>query len=202
MARWERLVMAVLALVAAAALATRPALYALLLGEAANSLRIAWTMAGFFTLWAGLAAAILFGRAAITGRRPGDRALSALTLSLVVVGGVYHLALSGLWDLPGIHRWADAGLHTVLPLGGAVLWLARAGRMRPRRADPLQWLVWPAGYAAYALLRGALTGVYPYPFLDPQPEGWLAVAVTVGGIGLGAVALAWGMWGLSHALRR
>jgi hypothetical protein len=33
-------------------------------------------------------------------------------------------------------------------------------------------LAWPAAYAAYALLRGSLTGFWPYPFLDADALGW------------------------------
>lgn len=198
----ERAVMAVLALVAAAALATRPALYAQLLGPGAGAAQIAWTMAGFFTLWAALAAAVVLGRAAITGRAPGDQALSALVLALGLVGAIYHLALADLWTLSGIHRWADAALHSVLPAGTALVWLARAGRMRLRPADPLRWLAWPALYAAYALLRGALTGGYPYPFLDPAAGGWLSVLCGMAAIALAGAALGWGLWGIARLLRR
>jgi len=198
----ERLGMASLAIVAAAALATRPALYAMLLGEAAGPVLLIWTLAGYFTLLTALAAAGLFGRAAITGRAPGDQGLSALALSLVLVGGVYHLFLSALWDPPGLHRWADIGLHAVLPAGTALIWLWRAPGMRLSAADPARWLVWPAVYGAYAILRGALTGTYPYPFLDPRIAGVETVVTSVAGIALAAALTGWTMWAIARLMRR
>lgn len=197
----ERLGMASLAIVAAAALATRPALYATLLGETAGPVRLVWTLAGYFTLLTALAAAVLFGRAAITGRAPGDQGLSALALSLALVAGVYHLFLSELWDPPGIHRWADIGLHAVLPAGSALIWLWRAPGMRLGLADPARWLVWPAAYGVYAILRGALTGAYPYPFLDPRVAGIGAVVTNVAGIALAAALTGWAMWAIARLMR-
>jgi hypothetical protein len=58
-------------------------------------------------------------------------------------------------------------------------------------------LIWPAACAAYALVRGAVTGVWPYPFLDADTLGWPMVALNVAalvtafaGAGLGLVAVA------------
>lgn len=37
--------------------------------------------------------------------------------------------------------------------------------------------MYPLAYLAFSLTRGALVGWYPYPFLDPRPNGYLTVAV-------------------------
>jgi hypothetical protein len=43
-----------------------------------------------------------------------------------------------------------------------------------------------------SLLRGAITGWYPYPFLNPsQPGGWLAVGVVSGIILLLGCGMIW-----------
>ena len=52
----------------------------------------------------------------------------------------------------------------------------------PRNA-PLLWLAFPAVYLGYTIIRGALTGWYPYPFLDPsQTDGYGGVAIWCGAI--------------------
>ena len=53
------------------------------------------------------------------------------------------------------------------------------------------WLVFPLGYTAYTLARGPVVDWYPYPFLDPRIEGWVAL---VGGVLLLAVAMGAMAW--------
>jgi amino acid transporter len=53
------------------------------------------------------------------------------------------------------------------------------------------WLFWPLAYVIYAIGRGAATGVYPYPFIDPLQIGWDGVAIWFSG--LGGVFLAAGL---------
>jgi hypothetical protein len=40
----------------------------------------------------------------------------------------------------------------------------------------------PLLYLLYALLRGALSGIYPYPFLDATRIGWTRVTLNAGAI--------------------
>ncbi|HWZ84284.1 MAG TPA: Pr6Pr family membrane protein [Terriglobales bacterium] len=42
-----------------------------------------------------------------------------------------------------------------------------------------RWLVFPAAYCGYSLVRGALVGWYLYPFLDPRLSGASQVSVNV-----------------------
>jgi hypothetical protein len=42
------------------------------------------------------------------------------------------------------------------------------------------WLIYPVGYAAYSLLHGAVTGFYPYPFLDVTQLGYERVLLNMG----------------------
>ena len=50
-------------------------------------------------------------------------------------------------------------------------------------------MVWPLGYLVYALVRGATTGFWPYPFLDVAQRGWGGVAVNCAGMVLGFAAV-------------
>jgi hypothetical protein len=120
--------------------------------------------------------------------------LGAATSAIVLVGIVYHLLLRETWDPQGWQRVADVGLHYVVPTLALVHWIAtRRGRRIPIRHIVL-WCAWPATYLGYALLRGAATGFYPYPFLDVPAVGWHA-------IGLNALALLAAFLALSAGVR-
>jgi hypothetical protein len=49
-------------------------------------------------------------------------------------------------------------------------------------ADLPHWLAWPATFTIYALIGGALTGFWPYPFLDADALGWPVVSANVAGM--------------------
>jgi hypothetical protein len=57
----------------------------------------------------------------------------------------------------------DEMLHTVIPVLYAIYWLLFAPKEGlTYRAVPL-WLSYPLVYCGYALLRGEVDGIYPYP---------------------------------------
>ncbi len=154
-----------------------------------------WRMAGYFTILTNLGLAAIMAATA-AGFPCSARLWGGMTLAIVIVGIVYHLILSRLWAPVGLAWWADQGLHTAVPVLTAVWWLAFAPKSVSRR-DLLYWLIWPAVYAVYALIRGGLTGFWPYPFLDAAALGWPRVALNVvllvavfAGAGAALVALA------------
>jgi hypothetical protein len=110
--------------------------------------------------------------------------------------------LADLWNPQGLHLWTDVGLHTVVPLACLALFLTRAGRMRLPVTAPLWWLAWPVLYAVWAMGRGALTGSYPYPFLDVTMIGVQGVAVAMLAIAAGFAVVGWALWGLDRLLAR
>ena len=100
------------------------------------------------------------------------------------VAAVYHLMLAHLYDLRGWWAVADAGLHTAVPLLFVALWLLLLPKNGLAWRHVLPWAAYPLAYAAQALLRGELTGWYPYPFLDAGRLGlaqvlWNAAELTV-----------------------
>ena len=54
-----------------------------------------------------------------------------------------------------------------------------------RRA--LVWLVYPLFYLAYTMIRGAIIGWYPYPFLDPGVVGGYGMVAVFGVVVLAGV---------------
>lgn len=144
----------------------------------------AWSMARFFTILTNITVCMTFAVAAM--RRDGVSApwLAALTLAIVMVGGVYHALLSHLTDYRGVGLLADHGLHTVVPIACLLWWAAFAPKRPLVFADLPMFALWPSVYVAYALGRGAVDGEYPYPFMDLTELAPDVVAVNLGGLTL------------------
>ncbi len=110
--------------------------------------------------------------------RPSVR--GAIATYVVVVAVVYAVALRGLWDPQGLQRIADVLLHNVMPVAYLTFWLAARRESLLRWHDAGVWLMAPALYLAWVLLRGVVVGRYPYPFVDVGRLGYAATAVNAG----------------------
>lgn len=156
-----------------------------------------WLMAGFFTILTNALIALHLFAVAKGWQIPAARA-AGLLLSILVVALIYHTLLARLWNPQGLGWWADQGLHTAVPLGYLGWWLAFAPKAVSQRDLP-GWLIWPASYGGYAMIRGALTGFWPYPFLNADALGWATVTLNLALLlltftGLGFILLALTKW--------
>jgi hypothetical protein len=106
--------------------------------------------------------------------RPGVQ--SAVALYIAAVGLVYAVILARLWSPQGLQFIVDAALHYTAPVLYLGFWLLFVEKADLRYPGVLRWLVFPIAYCAYALLRGALSGLYPYPFLEAGTLGYARVA--------------------------
>jgi hypothetical protein len=160
-----------------------------------DALIAALAMSRYFTILANMAFAVLMTQLAL-GRRPSAGWIGGVTLCMVTVGVVYALLLEGFLVLPGLGAIASILLHRVSPIAAAAFWILLASKGGLHRGHVLLWLMTLSGYGAYALLRGYVEGAAIYPFLDPMPDGWGRVVVTLvvmglvfGSAGLGLVEL-------------
>jgi hypothetical protein len=117
---------------------------------------------------------------------------SAVTIYILIVGIGFSVLLAGIEGITlTAVPWDNVVLHYIMPVAMLVDFLID----RPKRTIPfkksLAWLLFPVIYVGYSLTRGALTGWYPYPFLNPNPKGYGAVAVTVVGLLVLALGLTW-----------
>lgn len=171
------------------------ALVAHVLGRMGNAglAAVLWRSSGYFTILTNSLTAGTFLTIAASGRRMSFGWMSMLTLSMIMVALVYHILLAHLFNPHGLRWWVDQAFHTILPASVLWFWLMEVTRSDPRGGRPLVWAIWPACYGAYALLRGAVTGWYPYPFLNVGTIDWSDVALNLAGITLAFVALAYVM---------
>jgi len=162
--RGARAAAVVVAVIGWGGLALQYLLFTKLVGLAMGT----WRFVGFFTILsnigiATIATAIALGRDNwLTGPRARLMGLTAI----VTVGFVYSLLLRSTWHPQGLQKVVDMALHDATPLLFLGLWLLMPhGELKWR---DLKWaLVFPAAYQAYALIRGAFDGWYPYYFLNP-----------------------------------
>jgi hypothetical protein len=104
---------------------------------------------------------------------------SAAAVYIAIVGIVYALALRNLWAPEGLQKIADVLLHDAIPVLYVVYWLifVRKGKNNLPLSHLPEWLVYPALYLVYSLFRGAVTGIYLYPFIDVGELGYARVAL-------------------------
>lgn len=119
-------------------------------------------------------------------RQAGTRALMGGYIVLVML--YYHFMLAPELKMEGALAFATVLLHYVAPLFYLGWWalLTPHGTLRYRQIPGL--LVPGLAYVAWVLLRGALTGDYPYAILNASKSGYLQVAIGTG-ILLSAVAV-------------
>lgn len=177
---------AIAALGALAAFAGLSLQYVIMIGgEGASPLAQTWRFFGYFTILTNLLVMLVLGRAAL---RPGaegginaPRVELMTVTSILFVCAVYNILLAPRWSPQGWQLVADILVHQVTPLMFALYWLARPrGRLMWRNA--LFAAIWPIGYAAYGLTRGAFDGFYPYFFMDPMSASWVQIALNLVGL--------------------
>ena len=116
-------------------------------------------------------------------------------LGITVTGLVYWTLLAPTVELHGAALATGLGFHLVAPLGTLVVWWLFGPRPRITTHTVARAFVWPVAWVGGTLLHGAVTGWYPYPFLDVGVLGYpRALAATAVVLALGllvALVLRW-----------
>lgn len=136
----------------------------------------------YFTIQSNLIACGVFLIGAARWRTPTSarwelvRGQAVLVMTVTFV--VFALLLSGT-DVDVALPWVNSVVHQVMPIAVIVDWLIDPPQHRLAFARSLRWLAYPLVWTAYTLIRGAVTGWYPYPFLDPANGGYGTVALYI-----------------------
>lgn len=151
----------------------------------------------FFTVLSNLLITAIYTWIALSPPGPSLNLQAAAASYIAVVGIGYSLLLRSTWNPQGLQKLLDVLLHDIMPFVYIVFWVlfSRSFRRLPW-TSALTWLLPPLLYLLYSLLRGVVTGWYPYPFLDPRISGWPHVFIIIVGfliaflsLGLAAVSL-------------
>lgn len=180
-------------------------LYLMLMQAPASMLGVVITYFSFFTILTNFLVALVFTAAAVRPSaawgqlllRPSVQASTAVYIA--IVGIVYQLLLRQLWNPQGAQWVADVLLHSVLPVGYVLYWWLFAPRDELNWKNAIGWLVYPGAYLVYTLARGAVSGLYPYPFVDVNALGYGGVLARSAGLmlvflGMGLLMVAIARW--------
>jgi hypothetical protein len=163
------------------------------------------TFFSFFTILTNILTASVFTAVAFQPKHGWGKWLSrpsvqaATAVYIAIVGMVYQLLLRQLWNPQGAQWVADVLLHSMVPVGYVVYWLLFAPRAGLSWKDSVTWLIYPGVYLVYVLARGAVSGLYPYPFVDVNVLGYGGVLARSGllmlvFLGMGLLVVAIGRW--------
>lgn len=111
----------------------------------------------------------------------------------IVTGVVYNLLLRDIPNDDGYvgPTWANEALHVWIPIYFALDWLLTPGRVRVAWSTVWLAVSYPLIWVGVTMVRGSLTGWYPYPFLEPDgPNGVIGVVTYVVAIAAFIIALA------------
>lgn len=139
----------------------------------------------YFTILANMLAAAALtaplvapaSRLAAWSEESGPRAAIGAYLSITAV--VYHTMLAWQWDPKGLRLVSDTLLHTITPIAFLADLALRGGRGLARWIAAAKAMAFPALFGAWTLLHGALSGFYPYPFMNVTKRGYPAVVLTM-----------------------
>lgn len=141
-------------------------------------------------IFVGIATAMLFFRPDRDGAiwrvlRIGSMFGITVTLS------IYHFVLSPLANFTGIAAVSNIGLHYVVPIFAILGWMFFGPHPRVTWKSLLLATIWPASYIVLTVVQGAVTGFYPYPFVNISKLGFTTVALN--GVGVVSLLLAVGV---------
>ena len=94
----------------------------------------------------------------------------AATVYIAFVGIVFNTLLADT-DLGDLVPWVNLIVHTIIPIAGVLDWFLWAPKRKLPFTTTFWWMIWPAAYSIFSIVRGAITGFYPYPFYNPDVQG-------------------------------
>ena len=112
---------------------------------------------------------------------------------IAFVGIVFNTLLADV-DLGDLNPVVNFILHFLLPIVGVIDWIVWPPKNRLPFSVIWLWMIFPAVYSIYTLVRGAVIGFYPYPFFNPSASGGY------GGVALYCLAMLVGFFVLSLAV--
>jgi hypothetical protein len=87
--------------------------------------------------------------------------------------------------------WVDVVLHKIFPVIVVADWVLDPPQHRLGPRDIVTLLIFPLIWTVLTMIRGAIDGWYPYPFLDPANGGYGQVLVVSAVILVAFIAVTW-----------
>lgn len=115
--------------------------------------------------------------------------IGAMAAYITIVGLVYHFMLREQFHPVELFKVTSDIFHIISPVAFIVFWLFLIDKTIIKWINTVLWLVYPLIYTIYILIRGALSGYYPYNFLDVGKLGYGQVMANCGFLLIGFIIL-------------
>lgn len=135
----------------------------------------------YFTMLSNTLVAATFTAAALFAETRWGRFLlsppvaMATAVYISITGLVFYFLLSSLYVIHGWEARYDHLLHYVMPPAYVFFWLLYVPKGYLHLRNVTCIMVPPLIYGAWTLLHGALSGFYPYPFVNVSKIGYASV---------------------------
>ncbi len=120
---------------------------------------------------------------------------ASIALYILVVCIVYYSLLAQIHETEGVSAILNLFLHFILPVLYLMDWVFFAPKGEMSYQSLPFWVVYPFVYGIGVIIQGALTGFYPYPFLNIAEIGFGAVVINMFGFmcvyALGGAGFIW-----------
>jgi len=155
------------------------------------------TYFSFFTILGNILVALAFAAPLLPNHkrdsffsRPGVR--TAIGVYIFVVAVIFYLLLRNLFHPVGLGWFVNILLHYIMPPLYLVDWVLFTPKRGLVFRQLLFWLIFPLTYVSFTLIHGAVSGFYPYPFLDAGTYGYGEVSINIAGLTLSFIIVSAG----------
>lgn len=102
--------------------------------------------------------------------------------SIIMVMIVYHLLLSATHHPEGIDVVTNIAMHYVTPVIFALFWFTSHHLGQLNWSDLYKFILFPLAFLVFTYVKAAITGEYPYDFLNYSLNGFSGVAPIIAAI--------------------
>ena len=194
----------VLRLLAAGTLLT--ALVSQIVEKVVNNDMVAGEYFSYFTIQSAMITIVVLAVGGVMGLRIVTDTVLYTTIRVsvlayaVVTAGVYNALLRGIPDEGYVTAaWPGEIMHVWIPLFVVLDWFLSPGRPALRWTALRIVVIYPLAWAAFTLVRGAITGWFPYPFLEFS-TGFVSVALYI--VAIAAIINRIASVGIAYSRRR
>lgn len=101
-------------------------------------------------------------------------------VGIIITGLIYNIMLRSLYH-PNllILRMTAESLHVIIPILGVIGWVLFEPHRRLTKRAMYYAIIPPVIYIVYILIRGVVTGLYPYPILNINLIGSMQVLANI-----------------------
>ena len=128
--------------------------------------------------------------------------ITAITVYITIVGIVYNVVLRSTWNPYGMQKIVDELLHSVIPALFILFWLFFTPIEQLKWKNAFPWLIYPIIYMIYAMIFGAVTKFFPYPFVNANEIGYNKALMNAGAVLLVIFLLSLALIGTGKLMKR